>query len=175
MAKGRKKVKGGAPVPEKELFRRTLEESYEGPAWHGPSVLSALSGLTAMRARWRPGEGRNSIWELVLHLAYSRHRVLGRLARANGRPVERFRRPRGLEWFPLLPGAPDEAAWRADLELLGAIHGRLLAELDRTDPSVLELRRKGSDRTLGEELLGLSLHDAYHGGQIRLLAKLAPD
>lgn len=165
------RVDGATPSPA--MVRRMLEESYRGPAWHGPSVLVALRGVTARQAGWRPADGRNSIWALTLHLAYGRHRMLGRLARMDGGRVPRFPRARDPEWFPLLPETRDEEAWRADLALLEECHARLLDALARTSPDALGRMRHGKDRTIGLELLGLALHDAYHAGQIRLLAKLA--
>jgi len=120
----------------------------------------------------RPAEGRNSIWEMVLHLAYARHRVLGRLARMNGHKAARFTRPRRPEWFPLLPEPADGDAWRSDLALLERAHTELLAELDRTPEKELAKKRRGSERSIGEELVGLALHDAYHAGQIRMIAKM---
>lgn len=160
-------------VPTSVVLRAALEESYRGPAWHGPSVLVSLRGVSRAMALQRPAEGRNSIWELVLHLAYARHRVLGRLARLNGHKAARFTRPRSPEWFPRLPEPADEAAWRADLELLERAHQDLLDELHRTPQKVLARKRRGSGRPFGDELLGLALHDAYHAGQIRLIARMA--
>jgi len=166
------KTSAKAAVPTAAVLRAALDESYRGPAWHGPSVLVALRGVSSSAALRRPGEGRNSIWELVLHLAYARHRILGRLAKMNGRRAGRFQRPRKPEWFPLVPDPADAAAWRADLELLASSHVLMLEELGRTPQRVLATIRPGGTRPIGLELLGMALHDAYHAGQIRLIFKM---
>jgi hypothetical protein len=46
-----------------------LQRSFEGEAWHGPSLRETLDGVTAEEASRHPIPGAHSIWELVLHLA----------------------------------------------------------------------------------------------------------
>ncbi|PYQ46578.1 MAG: hypothetical protein DMF78_26090 [Acidobacteria bacterium] len=50
---------------EIERLEAQLEAAFEGPAWHGPSVLEALDGVTAEGASAHPLTGAHSIWELV--------------------------------------------------------------------------------------------------------------
>ena len=71
-----------AASPDRATILRSLREAYAGPAWHGPSVRVALRGISAEQAAARPAPGRNTIWELVLHLAYARHGLLLRVATA---------------------------------------------------------------------------------------------
>ena len=59
-----------------------LNEVYAGPAWHGPSVKEALEGVTAAAAAQKLDPDRNSIWELVLHLAHGRHLLIERITNA---------------------------------------------------------------------------------------------
>jgi uncharacterized damage-inducible protein DinB len=146
-----------------------LAEGYHGPAWHGASLRGALAGVRAAEATWRPAEGRPSIGELALHAAYGKHRVLGRLDRAL---ASRFPRRLRRAWWPELPAELDERAWRADLGLLEECHRRLADAVATADPARLRARRAGSARTIGEELLGIAMHDVYHAGQVRLLRKL---
>jgi hypothetical protein len=163
-----------APAPSPEAIARAVTEIYRGPAWHGPSVRAALRGVTAARASWRPGPGRNSIHDLVLHLMYTRHRMLGRLEAMQGRKSTRFPRPMRSAWFPRGPTRLDEATWSEDLKLLERYQRKVLGALASVDPAALALRRRGSTRTLGAELMGMAFHDAYHAGQIRLLSVIAP-
>ena len=58
-----------------EQLRRALE----GEAWHGPSVLETLEGVSAEQAAAHPLAGAHSIWELVLHLSGDYSLVLRRL------------------------------------------------------------------------------------------------
>lgn len=170
---GGKKRSIWVETPTAALIAQGIREVFEGPAWHGPTVRSALRGVTWREASWRPAPGRNTIWDLVLHLAYVRHRMMGRVARITSRGRSRFPRRMAASWFPRLPERCDAAGWRGDLELLEAYQARLLSTLSDLDPGVLNRRRKGADRPFGAELMGVAFHDAYHAGQIKLLAKLA--
>jgi len=170
---GTRNERGGTVgSPDLETIIRAVRETYEGPAWHGPSVVTALRGVPASAAAHRVGPGRNTIWDLVLHLAYTRHRVVLRLARMAGAGAPAFPRRLRASWFPELPAEPGEAAWRDDKALLAGYQQRLLDALGDLTSETLRARRRGATRTVGEELLGVAFHDAYHAGQIRFLAKL---
>ena len=54
---------------EVNRLEEQLRRALEGEAWHGPSVLESLAGLSAAQAASHPIAGAHSIWELVLHLA----------------------------------------------------------------------------------------------------------
>jgi hypothetical protein len=157
--------------PSRRLIRLTLSDIYGGPAWHGASLLQTLRAISPREARRRPGPGRNTIWELVLHLAYTRHRVLGRIGAA---PAARFPRPLARDWWPRLPEKPGPSEWRADLALLADYQGRLLDAVRRVPEARLRRRRAGQPRSVAHELLNVAVHDAYHTGQIRLLLRLGP-
>ncbi|HEX6536032.1 MAG TPA: DinB family protein [Gemmatimonadaceae bacterium] len=165
------------------LLCRFVRSIYGGPAWHGPSVRSALRGVTAEQALVRIAPGRNSVWDLVLHVALTRHRVIGRIAGVTGVPVPRPARfPRRLRgtWWPELPegahgsSAERRDAWRDDRALLDDCQARLLAVLDALPAGALHRGRRGVRWSIADEIAGLAAHDAYHAGQIRLLLRLAP-
>ena len=46
-----------------------LTRSVRGPAWHGPSLKTALAGVTARQATLRPIPQAHSIWEIAGHAA----------------------------------------------------------------------------------------------------------
>ena len=158
----------GRGIDRAELLR-ALDEGFRGPAWHGPSLRSALRGVTAAGARWTPAPGRNSIWELALHAAYTRHRVLRRLD-----PTLAARFPRAVRrgWWPRLPDPPDAAAWKADLALLDESHRKLCDAVVQLPAARLLVTRPGKRWTLGQEVLGVAMHDVYHAGQVQLLRRL---
>ncbi len=139
-------------------LERMLDEAFHGPAWHGPSLWSTLKGVTAAQALWRPAPGRNTIWELVLHMAHGKHLVHRKLL---GRETPTFPRRLRKTWWPTLPAERDGAAWRADLALLHECHQRLVEAVKR--------RRGVAER----EVAGIALHDTYHAGQVRLIRRLA--
>lgn len=134
-----------------------LDEAFAGPAWHGPSLLGALRGVSADLAAWRPAAGRHNIREIVLHCAYWKHTVRGRLTGLR----ERFARP-GRNWIEA-----SAESWRHDLDLLKDEHRRLVAVARRLP------HRSASRGAAAQNIRGVAAHDIYHAGQIQLLRKLA--
>jgi hypothetical protein len=153
--------------PEIALLLTLLDQGFDKAAWHGPNLRSALRGVGVEQALWRPAPGRHCIWELALHCAYWK-RVARR--RMSGGPVEKF--PRSPSDWPRVPEKPDEAAWRADLELLDEEHRQLRATVAALDPAGLHLPAEGRKRPRIEHVRGAAMHDVYHAGQIRLLRRL---
>jgi uncharacterized damage-inducible protein DinB len=152
--------------PSRETIITQLDEVYRGPAWHGPAVLEALDGVTATVARARPDPDRHSIWELVRHLTHGRHLLIERLTEQPSDFPRAVREP----WWPVAPLETSEPAWREDLALLDEYHARLVNAVRAASDRQLERRPNPGDQTLAQQLLGMSVHDAYHAGQIRLLA-----
>ncbi|HEY7681363.1 MAG TPA: DinB family protein [Gemmatimonadales bacterium] len=150
------------------LIARTLAPP-RGRAWHGgPTPVGAVRGVPAAQARWAPAPGRHSIWALTLHIAYWKYAVRRNL---EIEPIPRF--PRSPANWPAVPERADEAAWRADRELLAEEHRRFARAVERF-PAAKLARRPGGKRkwTYGELIIGVLAHDAYHTGQIQLLKRL---
>jgi uncharacterized damage-inducible protein DinB len=152
--------------PSRDTIITQLDEVYRGPAWHGPAVLEALDGVTAKAAHAKLDAGRHSIWELVRHLTHGRHLLLERLTEASSEFPHRIAEP----WWPVSPADGSEIAWREDLALLDAYHGRLVDAVRNASDAQLARRPEPEDQTVAQQLLGMAIHDAYHAGQIRLLA-----
>ena len=94
-------------MTETDRIADQLRRSLTGPAWHGPSLLEVLDGVTPRQAAARPIAGWKNIWELVLHAIVWQDAVRAHLA---GRwPVIKIGGPK--DWPPV-PRA-SEAAWRA--------------------------------------------------------------
>jgi DinB superfamily len=144
-----------------------LNEIYFGPAWHGPSVKEALDGVTASTATQKLHPSRNSIWELVLHLAHGRHLLIERVINA---PSPAF--PRGIRepWWPTLSYETNDAAWQKDLHLLDDYHAKLVDAVRAATPAQLARVPSPGDQSIEQQLIGLAVHDGYHAGQIRQLA-----
>ena len=76
----------------------------------------------------------------------------------------------GSNWFRRPAGEPEEAAWKADLALLAAEHGALVAAVARAAPGL-----SGAARAKALHLVrGVAAHDLYHCGQVQLLKRLRP-
>ncbi len=148
---------------------RLLDEAFDGPAWHGPSLSSAVRGFSAQQAAWRPAPGRHSAWEIVLHCAYWKHRVHERLAPGTAAPFPRS----GSNW----PDRPEEisaALWKADVALLKSTHAGLREAVAALSPASLQRPAPGQKQTRLANIVGICYHDIYHAGQIRLLHRIQP-
>jgi hypothetical protein len=171
-ARARRKTSGGdraagAPLTPAVLVT-ALDEAFRGPAWHGPSLVDTLRDCTADAASHRLAPGRNTIWELVLHAAYGKHLVRSRLTNER----QRFARVLDRPWWPAAPEGGTSSTWKEDLALLHASHAALVESVAAASPARLGHRRARRRHTIGEEILGLALHDTYHGGQIVLIRRL---
>lgn len=147
-----------------ELLLEQIDQAYNRRSWHGTNLRGALRGMTADDAAWRPGPGRNSVQEIVVHAAYWKYVVRRRLTgeKRGAFPLA------GSNWFPRLHA--DAATWKADVRVLDACH-RALRE------TVANLGPKSLARTLGswtvlDTVSGIVAHDLYHAGQIQLLKRL---
>ena len=152
--------------PETALLLDLLAEAVERKSWHGTNLRGSFRGMTAAEAAWRPGEGRPNAWELALHAAYWKYAVRRKLT---GEKRGSFALD-GSNWFPRPAGEPVEAAWRADLDLLGSEHRALLAAVAERLPAL-----SGAARAKALHLVrGVAAHDLYHAGQVQVLKKLRP-
>lgn len=149
---------------ELNRLEEQLRRALEGGAWHGPSVLELLAGLSAAQAASHPIAGAHSIWELVLHLGSDYDLVLRRLA-GDGRPVT------PAEDWPACPASTEEN-WRRTVREL-ELKNRKLREAVRDfpderldDPLVPEVAY-----TAYTQFIGVTQHNLYHAGQIALLKR----
>ena len=158
-------------MTETKRIADQLKRAYHGPAWHGPSLLEALEGITAEQALARPIPTAHSIWELVLHSAAWMDAVRERLV--NGA----VKIPADGD-FPAIKDS-SEAGWQKTLALLAQRHDALIETINNFSEEAL-------DQRLGDEhdpptasgysayynLHGVIQHNLYHTGQIILLKKL---
>jgi|SRR5688572_4025556 uncharacterized damage-inducible protein DinB len=153
---------------EIERLEEQLRLSFEGPAWHGPSVLEALEGVSAGAAFEHPVGGAHSIWELVLHLTGTYQLVLRRLE-ADDRQLT------GDEDWPQVP-EPTAANWEGSIRTLRELHARTRRAILRFDAARLDeplvVEPPYSAYT---QFIGLTQHDLYHAGQIMLLRRALED
>ena len=146
-----------------DQFRR----AFDGEAWHGPSVLALLQGVTAEQAAARPVPGAHTIWELTQHIRAWEGACLRRLI---GDPA-------------LLPDSEDwsdvndhsETAWEKTKQKLVETHQQLLEAIGSLDDSRLDQPIINdpsiSYSTVYVTLHGGVQHDLYHAGQIAVLKK----
>jgi uncharacterized damage-inducible protein DinB len=149
---------------EIERLETQLRRSFEGEAWHGPSVLEALRDVTPEGAYAHPLATAHSIWELVLHLASTYRLVLRRLQGDDTQLTT-------TEDWPAVP-SPTADNWNEAVRSLQQLNQQLRS-------AVLAFNPEDLDRPLVPEppysaftqFIGITQHDLYHAGQIALLKK----
>jgi len=149
----------------KELVIEQLSSTHNQMGWFVP-VNDALSDLTAGMALWQPGGESHSIWQIVNHLIFWNERWLTRF---KGGKVPKME---GDNRATFRPGRVEQD-WKKTVEALdkilteweNALKEKSEAELDT--PVV-----EGEKDTWYSYLSSLSMHNAYHIGQIVTIRKL---
>ena len=156
---------GSGENGEREHLLADLGRAFDRTSWHGPNMRRAVRSLTPQLAFFHPGPGRNSIYDLVLHVAYWKYVARRRLTggKRGSFPVK------GSNFFPE-PKVKDARAVKAALDLLGREHAAFLAVV-RDLPDAAFAARRGR-RTAAEMIAGVAAHDLYHAGQIQLVRRL---
>lgn len=142
-----------------ELLRRT----FDGAAWHGPSVMKTLRQIQATELDNRL-PGSHNIIELVEHMTAWRRFGLEKL---RGNTTFELADDRN---FPTV--TPNEESWQIALAQLESTQIQLIEQLEQTDDSRLDLIVEGRNYSYYVLLHGLIHHDIYHLGQIVLLRKM---
>lgn len=154
-------------VSEVDRIRDQFRRAFDGEAWHGPSVLELLNGVTALQAAAHPIPGAHSIWELTLHIEAWERACLRRL---NGDPAQLTDEE---DWQP--GNDPSEADWESTKQRLLDTHRELLDAITTVDESRLnEPIITNADTPYSSvyvTLHGGVQHDLYHAGQIAILKK----
>ena len=149
---------------ELQRLEEQLERALEGEAWHGPSVLEVLEGVSAHQAAAHPIAGAHSIWELVLHLCSDYGLILRRLG-GDGRQLT------PSEDWPTVP-EPSAENWSDSIRMLKQLSDDLRQAIrtfpwQRLDaPLVPEV-----PYTAYTQFVGITQHGLYHAGQMALLKK----
>lgn len=152
-----------------------VEQAYDQRAWHGPNLKNSLRGVTPEEAAWRPQPERHNVWELAVHAAYWKYRVLRKLADDAPDSFDEV----GSNFFerPHVDTGSSKGltkAWQRDRQRLDDWHQRLIAAIRDFDPERLD--DLSYDRYTHRDLiLGAAAHDVYHAGQIRLLRTMWQD
>ena len=149
---------------EAQRLAEQVRRSYEGGAWHGPSLGELLEGVTAEEAARRPLPAAHSIWELVHHVeAWEREALLT----LQGKTYESHSGDR--DWPPVATTTAE--SWQAALERLRSASLALVAAIGEIDDHKLEEVVAGREFTYYVLLHGVVQHNLYHAGQIALLKR----
>ena len=154
-------------LTERERISDQFRRAFEGEAWHGPSVLSLLEGVTAEQAAAHPVAGAHSIWELVLHIE-AWERACKRRLQGDRAQLETE------EDWPVVPDH-SEQAWEQTKQKVVDTHRELIDAIGSLDESRLD-KPIIEDPTTPYSSTYVTLHggvqhDLYHAGQIAILKK----
>lgn len=155
------------PTIEIQILLDALDDAYDKPGWHGPSLRSTIRRIKAGEAVVHPAGATHSIAELALHCAYWKYAGYRRLtgAKRGSFPLK------GSNWFPIAPDL-DDAEWKQSVKLLDDMHAQLREAVSALSKKRLAEIPSGAKVTNLKLIYGLAAHDAYHAGQIRLLRSL---
>ena len=145
-------------------IRWQLKAAYRGPAWHGPSLLENLTGVTAEIAAAHPIANAHSIWEIVLHVAAWETAAAQSIERGEGVFLEGT-----ADWPPVTDTS--EAEWKSALEQLDRAQTALIGAIEKLPDEKLDEKIPPRDFTFYVLLHGVVQHNLYHAGQIAMLKK----
>ena len=142
-----------------ELFN----DLYDGDPWIDMTLLGTLKKLTAKQAAKKISPKYNSIWEIANHIIKWRIHVLGRLKGEQFLVDSR-------NYFGKVTDT-SEKAWKQALKQLKDSQKAWTDYLKKIKDSELKKVNPNSGKTYYWHIHAIIQHDAYHLGQIVLLAK----
>jgi uncharacterized damage-inducible protein DinB len=151
-------------MTEGNRIAEQLRRMMFGAAWHGPSVLEALDGVTAKAAAAHPIPGAHSVWELIAHIDVTQKHILTRLRGEASNLTD-------ADFFPSV-GDTSEKALKDAVARLKAQEEEIIGAASRMNDEQIAAVVPGG-ATAYETFHGHCQHNAFHAGQIRLLRKLA--
>ena len=150
-------------MERKDILIEQHTACYDDDTWF-VSVKTALAGLTAEQAAWKPDGADNSIWEEVNHLIFWNERWLQRYR-------GELNEPQDVENKGTFKS--DETDWQMTLEKLNAVMDEWRANLETITDEKLESPVNAEYQAPWRSPLAhQNIHNAYHTGQIVLLRKL---
>jgi uncharacterized damage-inducible protein DinB len=156
-------------ITVKDLLVNHLESTFEKETWQ-PPLATAVYGLTAAQAAWKPSPERHSIWQMVRHVLWWKRSVLQAW---DGHPPD-FEQMTREDW-PDTHG--DQAAWDADVQALHDVYAEFRRRLEALDDEGLQrllrwYRQATQPQPVTRRLMHAFTHDVYHTGQIQYIRAL---
>jgi uncharacterized damage-inducible protein DinB len=136
---------------------------YDGNPWLDVTLVGTLSDLNAQQAAHKPHADWNSIWEITNHLISWRENVLQRI---NGQTIQ----TPSHNYFSVVVDTSD-SAWHHTLQKLQQTQQAWVTFLEQINNEDLEKKYTHNDHSYADHIHGILQHDAYHLGQIVMLAK----
>jgi len=150
---------------EIQHLKQSFEDLFDGHPWLDITVIGTLQQLTPTQAYKRAVPNCNTIWEIVTHIIAWRKNLLERL---HGVVIT----TPDHNYFQPVTDASD-AAWQQTLDQLHATQQQWINYFEELKEDSFEKIYPNNKMTYLQHIHGIIQHDAYHLGQIVLLAKVA--
>ncbi|WHZ05235.1 DinB family protein [Neobacillus sp. YX16] len=129
------------------------------------SFEKAVAGLTPEQANWKKTDSENSIWEIICHLVFWNQRFLNRF-KTNENPKMEGNNDTTFTIFK-------EMEWEQVLERFNAVIADWYETIENCEDEKLDQYiSEDSKETWLESLSSITLHNAYHIGQIVTIRKM---
>jgi len=142
-----------------------FEKLYEGSPWIDVNINHTLTNISAKQASTRIFAKSNTIWEIVNHLISWRLNVLKRIQ------GEIIKTPENNYFEPVNDNS--DAAWIKTLKEFKDSQQKWINCLVDFRSGDFSKVYPNNQMTYYEHIHGILQHDAYHLGQITLLAKFS--
>ena len=152
-------------MSETARIAQLLEQTFEGKAYYGNSVLKTLEGVSAEIAAQKPKKSKNSIWEIVVHLILE--------LRFHRRVIEGT----AEKWIAGETTWNDDndhsaQAWEKTIDALKEANRALVGAIRQLDDDILDQNAGQVSGSYYRMLNGVLQHSIFHSGQISILKTL---
>ena len=151
-------------MKETERIAKLFEDLYNSTPWIDVNLLGTLKRISAKQASKKISPNWNSIWEITNHIISWRENVLERVqGRVLQTPADNY--------FSEIRETT-ENDWKETLKKLEDSQQQWLQVLKDFNEDNFSKIYPNNQMTYYEHIHGILQHDAYHLGQIVLLAKV---
>ena len=150
---------------EIQNIKTLIDETYNGPAWSGPSVKEVLKEVSHEDASKSVGESHN-IAEIVFHMIAWRNYLINKLKGEESYDVSDEENFQKIDTI-------SENDWTKLKDRLEASQKEMQELLSKTDDNILSQKVGPRNYTYYILMHGVIQHDLYHLGQIVLINKNA--
>ncbi len=151
-------------MKENERIAKLFSDLYDGSPWLDVTIVNTLDDISASEAFNPAVPGLNTIWEIVNHMVSWREAVLERLSgNIVPSPDHNFFEP---------VTDPSGEAWEATLARLQQSQEAWIKFLSGFPDGEFDTIYPPNGMHYYEHIHGIIQHDAYHLGQLVILAKV---
>ena len=150
-------------MKESKRIIKLLKDIYDGNPWIDVTLMGTLKKIPAGQAARKVFPQWNSIWEIVNHIIQWRLNVLQRIqGNVITTPTDNY--------FSPVKDVSTEA-WEYTLKQLEDSQVQWIQGLKKIRKKDLEKTYSANEMSYYDHIIGIMQHDAYHLGQIVMLAK----